>query len=167
MLGIEATALQKLGGRMLGVVAASPTPESSSAPAWTAYTARFAKAFPNLDGTSFLAVDYYSAMKAVLKALQAVHGDLSDGEKRYMAALAKVAFDAPNGHVRLDANRQAITSSYLVQVQRSEHGKRVVRTLRTVENVEQTFAGYFNAKTPLPGGTNPPCVRRDPPPWAR
>ncbi len=168
VLGIEVTALQKLGERMLGVVAASPTPESSSAPAWTAYTARFAKAFPGLVfGTNFLAVDYYDAMKAVLKALQAVHGELSDGEKRYMAALARVAFDAPNGHVRLDANRQAITSSYLTQVQRNEQGKRVVRTLRTVENVEQTFAGYFNAKTPLPGKTNPPCARRNPPPWAR
>ena len=169
VLGIEPDALQKLGDRMLGVVAASPTPESSRAPAWTAYTARFAKAFPGLahGSTIFLAVDYYNATKAVLKALQAVHGDLSGGEKRYMAALAKVAFDAPNGHVRLDANRQAVTSSYLVQVQRNEQGKRVVRTLRTVENVEQTFAGYFNAKTPLPGKTSPPCVRRDPPPWAR
>jgi branched-chain amino acid transport system substrate-binding protein len=168
VLGIEANALQKLGDRMLGVVAASPTPENSPAPAWTAYTARFAKAFPGLVfGTNFLAVDYYNASKAVLKALLTVHGDLSDGEKRYRAALAKGAFDAPNGHVRLDANRQAITSSYLTQVQRDEQGKRVVRTLKTVENVEQTFAGYFNAKTPLPGRTNPPCARRNPPPWAR
>ncbi len=55
-------------------------------------------------------------MEAVLQALEKVHGDLSNGERRFQAALAKVELDAPNGHIRLDGNRQAIGASYLNRI---------------------------------------------------
>ena len=42
-------------------------------------------------------------MAATLQALDEVHGDLSGGERRFMAALAKVTLDAPNGRFSLDS----------------------------------------------------------------
>ena len=51
-------------------------------------------------------------MEAVLLALEAVDGDLSE----LPAALAGTDLDAPNGHIRLDGNRQAVGTNYLQQV---------------------------------------------------
>jgi branched-chain amino acid transport system substrate-binding protein len=168
LLGVDSASLETLGERMLGVAAASPVPDGSTAPAWTAYTARFARAFPDVfGGATFLAVDYSNAMEAVLQALEAVRGDLSGDQRRFMAALAKVELDAPNGRIKLDANHQAIGNSYLTQVQRDGEGKLVVRPLETIENVEQTFGGYFSSTTSPPSRTEPACKHGKPPPWAR
>jgi hypothetical protein len=106
-------------------------------------------------------------MEAVLKALERVNGDLSDGERRFMAALAKVELDAPNGHVRLDAHRQAIAPNYLNRLELNPKGQLAVRTFETVPAVEQTFGGLFSPTSPPPGRTNPPCKRGTPPAWAR
>lgn len=167
-LGVDPAALEALGERMLGVVAASPVPDGSEASVWSGYTARFARAFPGVfGGATFFAVGYSNAMEGVLQALEAVRGDLSSDQKRFMAALAKVELDAPNGRIRLDGNRQAIVNSYLTQVQRDGDGKLVVRPLETVENVEQTFGRYFSATTPPPSRTEPACKHGNPPPWTR
>ena len=45
-----------------------------------------------------------------------------------MAALAKVAFDGPTGQYRLDANRNAIASNYVTEVQKADDGSGTSRT---------------------------------------
>jgi hypothetical protein len=126
------------------------------------------KTFPDQDpfAQSIFPVAYYDSMQAVLKALEHVHGDLSGGERRFRAALAKVQLDSPVGPIRLDRNRQAVAASYLSQYQRTGGGV-VQRTIRVVANVDQTFGGYFHPNGPLPSRTYPPCSHGHPPPWAR
>jgi hypothetical protein len=43
----------------------------------------------------------------------------------------------------------------------------VMRTMRVVPDVEQTFGGYFSGTTPTPTRTTPACRRATPPLWAR
>ena len=102
-------------------------------------------------------------MAATLEALDASGGDLSDGERRFMAALAKVELDAPNGHIRLDRNHQAIAPNYLDRFRTWS----VASPYRTIPEVEHTFGGYFKPRDPPPSKTTPACVKRTPPPWAR
>ena len=125
----------------------------------------FAKAFPALaDAASYPFPAYYrDSMEAVLQALSTVHGDLSDGERRFQAALAKVQLDAPNGHIRLDRNRQAIGPSYLSRILPGKKGTLHARTFEAVPNVDQSFGGYFSGSDPLPSKTTPACVKRTPP----
>ncbi len=164
---------QSLGKRLDGVVYSTGGTNSNPNGPAAAYTNRLARAFPNLfrfngleaPGAGF-GLGYYNSIEAVLTALDRVHGDLSHGERRFMAALAKVELDAPNGHVRLDANRQAIAPNYLNRLTKNADGQLTVHTFETVPNVEQTFGGLFTATSPAPGRTSPPCRHGHPPPWA-
>ena len=131
-----------------------------------AYLATLRKAFPEIakDYLGF-AYDYayYDAMTATLQALDRVHGDLSDGEKRFMAALAHVELDAPNGRTTLDASHRAIAPNTLFETLTASTS----RVLRTIPAVDASFGGYFKPIDPPPGKTTPACVKRTPPPWAR
>jgi hypothetical protein len=106
-------------------------------------------------------------MEAVLVALEEVGGDLSEGGRRFRAALARVELAAPNGPVRLDANRQAVAASYLRRVEAGVGGKLAGRPFRTIADVDQSFGGLFTASSPPAGRGRPPCRRSEPPPWAR
>jgi hypothetical protein len=39
--------------------------------------------------------------------------------------------------------------------------------MQVVPNVEQSFGGYFDARTPPPSLAQPGCHRATPPAWAR
>jgi hypothetical protein len=106
-------------------------------------------------------------MEAALVALERVHGDVSDGERRFKAALSHLVLDSPNGRIRLDSHRQAVGPSYLSRIELDKHAQPVVRTLRVVPDVEQTFGGYFSRDTAQPSSLAPACKRERPPPWAR
>ena len=106
----------------------------------------------------------HDAMTATLQALERVHGDLSGGEKRFMAALAKVTLDAPNGRISLDSKHLGIGPNYVWKLQGPKL-KPVV--IRTIPRVDASFGGYFKATDPPPSESTPACVKRTPPPWAR
>jgi YVTN family beta-propeller protein len=157
-----------------GVVLGLPTPTFSDLPlpgerrAWRAYLEEFGKAFPagiaGFGGTVF-PVFYRNAMDAVLHALEAVEGDLGEGQRRFRAALGDVALEAPNGRIRLDRNRQAVGTNYLHRI--DTKGLLSRPAFRTIPDVEQTFGGYFRKNGPLPSRAHPPCKKGNPPPWAR
>ncbi len=132
------------------------------------FRTRFARTFPALAwaaGLNFPS-SYADSMEALLQALEKVHGDLSNGERRFQAALAKVELDAPNGHIRLDGNRQAIGASYLSRILPGKKGALHSTTFKVVPNVDQTFGGYFSGSDPLPSKTTPACKHGTPPPRA-
>jgi branched-chain amino acid transport system substrate-binding protein len=163
----------ELQQRLVGVVTSGSNP-FESARSWRNYLAAFGKAFPDLqaqtplfEAQTVFPVSYYVAMAAVINALEQVHGDLSGGERRFQAALAKVRLESPIGLIRVDQNRQAVVSNYLGQYQRNAIGEVSYRTIRVVPSVDQSFGGYFHTNGPLPSETYPPCRRGDPPPWAR
>jgi len=163
--GAAITSADALGPRGVGVVGGSSTPFGSSAPAWTTFLADFTKAFPRVQFAGF-SVPYFDAMEAALRGVEAVDGDLSGGEARYMSALTRLEVDLPTGRTRLDAHRQAIAPNYLLQVERGPSGRSTLRTIRSVGPVDDSYAGRFSPAKPLPSRTNPPCTRGNPPLWA-
>ena len=128
-------------------------------PAGRRYQAELKKAFPSLGPGIVWDIAYYDAMTATFTALMAVHGDLSDGERRFRAALARVRLSSPTGPIQLDSTRQAIGPNYLVRLDGSLY--------RRIGRVEPTFGGYFTAHDPPPSERSPICKRHAPPPWAR
>jgi branched-chain amino acid transport system substrate-binding protein len=169
--GLDRAVIARLGKRLVGIVLAWDVP-GPGFPPFAAYRAEFRRAFPRAadaaDANFHLFDVYYNnAMEAVLRALERVDGDLSDGQRRFRAALANVELDAPNGRIRLDANRQAIGPTYPFQIDGNAHGVLHYRTLKPIENVDASFGGHFGRSDPLPDRTQPPCEHGNPPRWAR
>ena len=106
---------------------------------------------------------YHDAMTATLQALDHVGGDLSNDERRFMAALATLPLDTPIGRIRLDASHEAVGPNGIFRARTQDEGS----TVRRVDGVEHTFGGYFKPTDPPPTRTSPACVKRTPPPWAR
>ncbi len=104
-------------------------------------------------------------MEAVLQGLESVEGDLSDGQQRFRAALARTDLDAPNGRIRLDDNRQAVAPNYIQRVEGSAQ-RLTMRTHKTVRGVEHTFNGYFRPDGPPVGRETIECKKSNPPLWA-
>lgn len=163
LIFVEESALRE---RLPGVV--FPASDELESPAALGFRSEFDEAFPDLGSFfAFFAVYYYAGMEAALLALEAVDGDLSDGQRRFQAALAEVELDVPTlGHIRLDERRQAIGPNYLIQYRQDAKGALVYKTIRTVEDVEQTFNGYFKPGDPPPGKDTIECKHGNPPPWA-
>ena len=59
---------------------------------------------------------YYVAGLALIQALNAVDGDLSDGHAALRDALSTMTLEAPFGNVTLDENRQGIIDTYVAQL---------------------------------------------------
>jgi branched-chain amino acid transport system substrate-binding protein len=152
--------------RLLGVVASNPTPWVPTR-AWTRFTTEFARTFQGIKVEPINALDSFDAMEPVLEALEHVHGDLSHGERALMAALARLRFQSPEGERRLDAHHQAIGNIYLGRMETSGDGKLVVRPIRVVPNVDETFGGYLSGRTSAASRSRPVCKHGHPPSWAR
>ena len=150
-----------LGDRGRGVVGGSPVPLGSSLSSWSRFLSQMKRAFTNIQPSAF-AAGYYTSAEAALRALEATGGDLSHGTQKLMAALARTRFTTPTGPVRLNGHRQAIAPNYIVQV-----GKSGLRTLGSVGDVDDSYAGRFSPEQPLPGRRSPPCTTGNPPGWVR
>jgi len=68
-----------------------------------------------------------------------VKGDLSDGQKKYRDALSKMTLKTPVGDVKLDANRQAIGTTFVTEVVKDAQGNLYNKVLRKIDNVNQTL----------------------------
>jgi len=132
-------------------------------------SARFAKTFPDLAelGRTNFGFYFTDAMEAVLRGLEAVDAGLSDEQRRFQSALAEVELGTPGvDHITLDERRQAIGTTALLELRYTRTGG-PTKFLRAVEDVEQTFNGYFDPSGPPPSTNTIPCRRGNPPPWAR
>lgn len=165
----DPSVLGPIARRLAGVVTSDPGGILSTGPAWDRYAAELHRAFPNVPvvalGFSF---GLSTAIEAVLKALAGVHGDRSPVERRFMSALAKVRVVVAGQPVRLDSHRAPIGTNYLRKLGVDPHGNLVYgRTYKRIDNVDETFGGYFSASSPPASATTPRCHRANPPPWAR
>lgn len=126
--------------QLIGTITASPTSDTADEPAWNEYVKAYRDQFPDgLPYPGLFALSYYNETVGVLKALQAVNGDLSGNQKKFQEALAKVAFDGPTGHIALDQNRQAIGPNYVSEIQRGADGKLAAVVISKVDGVTQTL----------------------------
>ena len=95
----------------------------------------------------------------MIHALDDVHGDLSDGQKAFRAALASETLDTPTGQVKLDKNRQAIADIFLTEVAQGPDGNLYNKVVKVIPEVNQTLGtpeDQFLALGPV-SRTNPEC----------
>jgi branched-chain amino acid transport system substrate-binding protein len=162
-------AIAEFGARLDGL-AFNPGPFNQSSRASARYFEQYNKTFPGQPGFYALGgQDLYGITQAVLRAYELADGDLSDGERRFRAALAKTDIHAPNGHFRLDERRAAIGPSYVITTKWAGKKKGLVSNATlTYPDVDQTFGGYLAPGGPPPSRTSPPCKKlADPPAWMR
>lgn len=128
---------------LVGTLSAGPYADSYDGAEWKAFVADYQKNFPVAKGgfpsPSLFAYVYYVNMKAALDGLAAVNGDLSGGQAKYREALNKMVLKTPNGDVKLDANRQAIGTTFVTEVVKDGKGDLTTKVVRKVDNVEQTL----------------------------
>jgi branched-chain amino acid transport system substrate-binding protein len=123
---------------LVGTIAGGPTAEGFDGADWKAFVADYKKNYPDgYPSPSLFAFVYYVNMKAALDGLEAVKGDLTGGQAKYREALSKMVLKTPVGEVRLDANRQAIGTSFITEVAKDASGGLFNRVLRKVDNVDQ------------------------------
>ena len=152
-----------------GVVRAGYIPLAPEAAGMEAYADSFQRAFPGLGASAGepLAVPRYTAMEAVLTALEATGGELGDGQAAFRAALGRGELDAPFGAIKLDPNRQMTGHNYLERATVAAGGAVAMEPVRALDGVGQTFDGLFTPETKPPSAIDPGCVRGTPPAWAR
>ena len=102
-----------------------------------------------------------------MQGIEQVDGDLSDGQKQFQAALAGLEPSLPWDRVNLDERRQAIEDRSLLQYRKNAKGELDYVVPSSVENVDQTFNGYFSPNGPLLGKNTIECKHGNPPPWTR
>jgi branched-chain amino acid transport system substrate-binding protein len=126
---------------LVGTMSAGPLADSFDGADWKAFVADYQKNYPVSAGgypsPSLFAFVYYLNMKAALDGLDAVKGDLSGNHAKYREALSKLVLKGPTGEVRLDANRQAIGTTFVTEVVKDAQGNLTTKVLRKVDNVEQ------------------------------
>jgi branched-chain amino acid transport system substrate-binding protein len=131
-------------------------------PDWQAFVKRYQDAYPEgerYSSPSLYATNYYNATVAALTALKEIGGELDDDQANFHAALAKVELDAPNGHIRLDDNRQAIGSTFITEVTEAADGSLYNKFVSKADNVNQTLGMSPEAfrAIGLPGRDTPEC----------
>jgi len=126
---------------LVGTLAAGPVADAYDGAEWKAFVEDYRKTYPVSAGgfpsPSLFAYVYYVNMKAALDGLAAVNGDLSDGHKKYRDALQKMVLKTPTGDVRLDGNRQAIGTTFVIEVVKDAQGNLNTKVARKVDNIDQ------------------------------
>jgi branched-chain amino acid transport system substrate-binding protein len=121
------------------------------------FVADYKKNFPDgYPSPSLFALVYYINMKATLDGLEAVKGDLTGGQKAYREALTKMVLKTPVGDVKLDANRQAIGTTFITEVAKDAQGGLYNKVLRKIDNVNQTL-GMAPAEFKIGSRDEPNC----------
>ncbi len=105
-------------------------------------------------------LNYFNAAWALIQALEAVEGDLSNDHAALRSALSDVVLDGAFGRISLDENRQAIQDQFAQQIYTDAEGNLAVRTVAYIPEVDQTFGGTFDGD-PTPGRDYPPCEERE------
>ena len=147
---------------LVGTPTSGPFAADNPAPEWTNYVKAYQDAFPadkRLPSPSLFGVGYHVAALAMIAALNEVNGDLSDGHKKFQAALAKLKLQTPLGVVTLNDNRQATGSVFITEVSANADGSLSNKMVDRVDNVTQTLgmtADEFR-KMGLPSRTTPDC----------
>lgn len=149
---------------LIGTPAAGPQADTWDDPDWQAYVKAYQDAFPpdqRFPAPSLLGTGYYNAATAAFTVLDAIGGDLSDGQTKLREGLSTLVLDAPNGEIRLDGNRQAIGTNFVTEVVEGANGELANKLVKIVPNVNQTL-GLDPAKFAqigLPARDVPECKK--------
>lgn len=128
---------------LVGTLSAGPLADAYDGAEWRKFVEAYKASYPVSAGgypsPSLFAYVYYVNTKAALDGLAAVNGDLSNNHAKYREGLSKMVLKTPTGDVRLDANRQAIGSTFITEVVKDSQGNLYNKVLAKVDNVDQTL----------------------------
>ncbi len=154
-------------GRAKEALVGTPTSgwlaEDNTDPAWTGYVKAYQDAFPESErfpSPSLFGVGYYIATLAAIQGLNAVEGDLSNGQAKFKEALATKPLDTPLGQLTLNENRQATGTVFINEVQEGDDGNLKNVMVGKIEGVNQTLGmtpEEFRAMG-LPSRDTPDCA---------
>ena len=165
----ELPAYAGLWPRLRGVVGHLGGVPDRASSADTAYRKAFAQAFPGLPplvAGNFSVLPYYTAVDALVKALEKTNGEMGADRAQLRAALASLRLATPEGPVRLDHNRQAVAPATLVRIDGSVSGTPSFHSVRRIPAVDETIGGLLGPKA-APSPAASVCRRAPAPPWAR
>lgn len=153
-----------LNGAYVGGFGSSPDLKGPNVTKYKRILDKWFKKYPPLAGKASdhaadgFTYNYYINAWGLIKALKKVKGDISGGQKKLQAVLAKVTLpDAAYGAIRLDKNRQAIQPQYSYRMDVKAAGSLAITTVQYIPPVDQTFGGAIKAP---PGRTYPKCVHK-------
>ena len=145
---------------LVGTLSAGPLADAYDGAEWKKFVANYKAAYPASAGgfpsPSLFAYVYYVNTKAALDGLDAVKGDLSGNHAKYREALNKMVLKTPTGDVKLDANRQAIGSTFITEVVKDAQGNLYNKVLAKVDGVDQTL-GMSKAEFKIGSRDVPAC----------
>jgi len=156
---------QQAGGKanlIGGTPTSGPFATDNPAPEWQSYLKAYQDAWPanqRQPSPTLFGVGYHVATLAMIAALNEVKGDLSDGHKKFQAALSKLKLQTPLGIVTLNENRQATGAVFVNEVTANADGTLSNKMVSRVDNVTQTLGmtpDAFRAMG-LPSRTTPDC----------
>jgi len=125
---------------LLGTASGGPMADGIDTPEWKKFQADYKAQFPDgFPSPSLFAYLYYINTQAVLLGLDAVNGDLSDNQSKFKAALSKLEFDGPAGHIKLDENRNAIGTTFITEVSKAADGSFYNKVTKVVPDVSETL----------------------------
>jgi branched-chain amino acid transport system substrate-binding protein len=133
--------LPQLGDATLGIYSAlfySPMLKTPQNERFVAEFRRRMHALPSNEGPNG-----WVGARALVDAITAVHGDLTD-KMKFMAALRAVKFDSPKGPISLDQYGQVIQSMYIRRVE-MVNGEAANVPIATYKNIDQ-FWPYSEAQ---------------------
>lgn len=142
---VDGTVLSSKGDAkklLTGTPSAGPQADGWDDPKWQGFVKAYQDAFPadkRFPSPSLFATLYYNATNAALTCVNQANGDLSDGHAKFRACLAGLEIDAPNGHIKLDANRHAIGSTFITEVAETADGGLTNKFVKKVDDVNQTL----------------------------
>jgi branched-chain amino acid transport system substrate-binding protein len=145
----------------LGIRSASSVAEDIPNPAWKSFLQAYRDRYPDgLTSPSLFALGYYLNTRAVMLALQAVDGDLTNHYGRFRNALTTLEYESPIGLVKLDGYNQAITNIFVTMLEKSPDGYYFNRMVRVVPGVSQTLGLSMDAYLALGpfSRDNPACM---------
>ena len=88
-----------------------------------------------------------------------------EDDAKGLSAQIPDVYAVPNGQVSLDANRNSVQPAYVVQIVK-DGGELGFKVVKTIDQVDQTFGGLFNANSPDPSRDEPAKATGNPPPWS-
>jgi branched-chain amino acid transport system substrate-binding protein len=142
-IAVDQTVLNYKGKRresLLGTASAGPMADSIDTPEWKKFVADYKETFKDgFPSPSLFAYLYYINTLAALNGLDAVKGDLSNGQKAYRDALQKTNFKGPAGDVKIDANRNGVGPTYITEVAKAADGSYYNKVVKTVPGITQTL----------------------------
>jgi ABC-type branched-subunit amino acid transport system substrate-binding protein len=153
---------EKVKSSLVGMVSAGPQADNWGNENWQAYVSKYKDLFSpeeRFTAPSILATGYHNAATAALTCIADVDADLSDNHAAFRQCLSGLEFEAPNGPVKLDENRQAIANNYVSEIVQQGDGSIAKKLVSIAQNVDQTLGlgQEAFAKLGLPSRDNRVC----------